>query len=90
MFIATSPVPSEANSDRFVAELRRKVGFFLCTMTADILKRPAIHEEVSVLGWEVGRERGRLHANTAIVGLNGDPYALCAQTCYAVPSDWAT
>ncbi len=60
------------------------------TQSVDILKRPAIHEEVIVLGWEVGREGHRLHANTAIVGLNGDPYAVCAQTCYAVPSDWAT
>jgi hypothetical protein len=53
--------------------------------------RAALHpgEEVVVAGWRPGEDGRKRHAATAIVDLDGGVRAVSAQTCVALPADWA-
>ena len=62
----------------------------LVSQSVEILEPIRAGEEVLVVGWETGREGRKLRASTAILSLAGEPYAVCEQTCLAVPATWAT
>jgi hypothetical protein len=61
----------------------------LISQSVEIIRPVRAGAEVVVLGWETGRDERRLTACAAILGLDGEPLAVCRQTCLAMPVTWA-
>jgi acyl-CoA thioesterase FadM len=61
----------------------------LVSQSVDVVRSVHAGDEVIIVAWKAGRGGRTLRACTAVLDLEGEPIAVCKQTCVAAPLNWA-